>query len=147
MNLPSLADHFQRRFEHTTAAREKALGAARRSIRASANAIRARWRSSGPRKRRPWRGMRTHRPDVTLFASASTFIFSSNSSTVDVGDRRQEGRRNAAQIMHKTTSKSQLSTSPPRGRSPVRPQHVGWNHTLAPNIYRLKEPRTVRRGQ
>jgi translin len=41
MNLPSLADHFQRLFEQTTAAREKALGAARRSIRASANAIRA----------------------------------------------------------------------------------------------------------
>src|SRR5437667_5347858 len=41
MNLASLADHFQRRFEQTTAAREKALGAARRSIRASANAIRA----------------------------------------------------------------------------------------------------------
>jgi translin len=41
MNLPSLADQFQRRFEQITAAREKALGAARRSIRASANAIRA----------------------------------------------------------------------------------------------------------
>jgi translin len=41
MDLPSLADSFQRRFEQTTAAREKALAAARRSIRASANAIRA----------------------------------------------------------------------------------------------------------
>src|SRR5947209_12557797 len=41
MNLASLGDRFQRRFEQTTVAREKALGAARRSIRASANAIRA----------------------------------------------------------------------------------------------------------
>jgi len=41
MNLASLGDQFQRRFEQTTVAREKALGAARRSIRASANAIRA----------------------------------------------------------------------------------------------------------
>jgi translin len=37
----SLADAFQRRFEQTSAAREKALIASRRSIRASANAIRA----------------------------------------------------------------------------------------------------------
>src|SRR5437660_6417023 len=41
MNLSALSDEFQRRFDATTAAREKALPAARRSIRASANAIRA----------------------------------------------------------------------------------------------------------
>lgn len=41
MNLPDLSEAFQRRFEDTTAAREKALAAGRRSIRASANAIRA----------------------------------------------------------------------------------------------------------
>jgi translin len=41
VNLSDLADAFQRRFEQKTAAREKALVAARRSIRASANAIRA----------------------------------------------------------------------------------------------------------
>jgi translin len=41
VDLGPLADDFQRRFEQTTAAREKALSAARRSIRASANAIRA----------------------------------------------------------------------------------------------------------
>ena len=41
MSLPSLADDFQRRFERTMAAREKALAASRRSIRCSANAIRA----------------------------------------------------------------------------------------------------------
>jgi len=41
VSLPSLADDFQRRFERTMAAREKALAASRRSIRCSANAIRA----------------------------------------------------------------------------------------------------------
>jgi translin len=41
----SLADAFQRRFEQTMAGREKALAASRRSIRASANAIRAVHRS------------------------------------------------------------------------------------------------------
>ena len=41
MNLPELAEAFQRRFEETMAGRERALAAARRSIRASANAIRA----------------------------------------------------------------------------------------------------------
>lgn len=41
MNLPDLSEAFQRRLEETTAAREKALAAGRRSIRASANAIRA----------------------------------------------------------------------------------------------------------
>ncbi|MGH2572733.1 MAG: haloacid dehalogenase [Actinomycetota bacterium] len=41
MNLGDLADSFQRRFENKMSAREKALVAARRSIRASANAIRA----------------------------------------------------------------------------------------------------------
>lgn len=41
MNLSQLSESFQRRFEETTAAREKALAAARRSIRSSANAIRA----------------------------------------------------------------------------------------------------------
>lgn len=41
MNLPDLAEAFQRRLAQTTAAREKALAAGRRSIRASANAIRA----------------------------------------------------------------------------------------------------------
>lgn len=41
MTLGELSESFQRRFEEKTAAREKALVAARRSIRASANAIRA----------------------------------------------------------------------------------------------------------
>lgn len=41
MNLSQLSEAFLRRFEETTTAREKALAAARRSIRASANAIRA----------------------------------------------------------------------------------------------------------
>jgi translin len=41
VELAPLADAFQRRFEQTSAAREKALVASRRSIRASANAIRA----------------------------------------------------------------------------------------------------------
>src|SRR5436309_1099762 len=41
MDLSPLADDFQRRFEETMAAREQALVAARRSIRSSANAIRA----------------------------------------------------------------------------------------------------------
>ena len=41
MNLSDLSEAFQRRFEETTTAREKALAAGRRSIRASANAIRA----------------------------------------------------------------------------------------------------------
>ena len=39
--LGELSEAFQRRFEEKTAARERALAAARRSIRASANAIRA----------------------------------------------------------------------------------------------------------
>ncbi|HEX2088806.1 MAG TPA: haloacid dehalogenase [Actinomycetota bacterium] len=41
MDLSALSPSFQRRFEEKTAAREKALSASRRSIRASANAIRA----------------------------------------------------------------------------------------------------------
>jgi translin len=41
MDLPGMADAFQRRLERTMGAREKALAASRRSIRASANAIRA----------------------------------------------------------------------------------------------------------
>ncbi len=41
MNLSDLSDSFQSRFDRVMAAREKALTAARRSIRASANAIRA----------------------------------------------------------------------------------------------------------
>jgi translin len=41
VDLGPLAEDFQRRLEKTTAGREKALAAARRSIRASANAIRA----------------------------------------------------------------------------------------------------------
>ena len=41
MNLADLSGTFQRRFEQTMAAREEALAAGRRSIRASANAIRA----------------------------------------------------------------------------------------------------------
>ncbi len=41
MDLSSLADRFQSRFQEKMAAREKALAAARRSIRSSANAIRA----------------------------------------------------------------------------------------------------------
>lgn len=41
MDLGSLAEGFQHRFQQTTAGREKALVASRRSIRASANAIRA----------------------------------------------------------------------------------------------------------
>jgi translin len=41
VNLSDLAQGFQRRFDQTTAAREKALAASRRSIRSSANAIRA----------------------------------------------------------------------------------------------------------
>ena len=41
MNLDALSDDFHARFDAKTAAREKALPAARRSIRASANAIRA----------------------------------------------------------------------------------------------------------
>jgi translin len=41
VDLGPLAEDFQRRLEQTTAGREKALAAARRSIRASANAIRA----------------------------------------------------------------------------------------------------------
>ncbi|HEY3210261.1 MAG TPA: haloacid dehalogenase [Actinomycetota bacterium] len=41
MNLSELSEACQRRFEETTASREKALTAGRRSIRASANAIRA----------------------------------------------------------------------------------------------------------
>ena len=41
MNLSPLSEEFQRRFEEKTAAREQALVAARRSIRFSANAIRA----------------------------------------------------------------------------------------------------------
>jgi translin len=41
MKLGDRSDAFQRRFEEKTAAREKALAASRRSIRASANAIRA----------------------------------------------------------------------------------------------------------
>jgi translin len=41
VDLGPLAEDFQRRLERTTAGREKALAAARRSIRASANAIRA----------------------------------------------------------------------------------------------------------
>src|SRR5215510_2818580 len=41
MDLDDLADALHERFDAKTAAREKALPAARRSIRASANAIRA----------------------------------------------------------------------------------------------------------
>jgi translin len=41
VNLSELSEACQRRFEETTASREKALAAGRRSIRASANAIRA----------------------------------------------------------------------------------------------------------
>src|SRR5437879_976637 len=41
MNLSLMSEEFQRRFEEKTAAREQALVAARRSIRFSANAIRA----------------------------------------------------------------------------------------------------------
>jgi translin len=41
LDLSELSSSFQRRFEEKTAAREKALSASRRSIRASANAIRA----------------------------------------------------------------------------------------------------------
>src|SRR5205809_3571069 len=41
MNLSMMSEEFQRRFEETMAAREQALVAARRSIRSSANAIRA----------------------------------------------------------------------------------------------------------
>src|SRR5437867_9930011 len=41
MNLSSMSEEFQRRFEEKVAAREQALVAARRSIRCSANAIRA----------------------------------------------------------------------------------------------------------
>ena len=41
MDLGALSSSFQRRFEEKTAAREKGLSAARRSIRSSANAIRA----------------------------------------------------------------------------------------------------------
>jgi translin len=41
MDLPEMADAFQGRMERTMAAREKALAASRRSIRSSANAIRA----------------------------------------------------------------------------------------------------------
>jgi len=41
VNLDALSDDFHARFDAKTAAREKALPAARRSIRASANAIRA----------------------------------------------------------------------------------------------------------
>jgi translin len=41
MDLPGMADAFQRRLERTMGAREKALAASRRSIRSSANAIRA----------------------------------------------------------------------------------------------------------
>jgi translin len=41
VNLSDLSDSFQGRFDKVMAAREKALTAARRSIRASANAIRA----------------------------------------------------------------------------------------------------------
>ena len=41
MSLSPLSEEFQRRFEEKTAAREQALVAARRSIRFSANAIRA----------------------------------------------------------------------------------------------------------
>jgi translin len=41
VDLPSLSDEVQRRFEQKSAAREEALVAARRAIRASANAIRA----------------------------------------------------------------------------------------------------------
>jgi translin len=41
VDLGPLAEGVQRRFEQTTAAREKALSASRRSIRSSANAIRA----------------------------------------------------------------------------------------------------------
>jgi translin len=41
VNLSDLSEAFLRRFEETTTAREKALAAARRSIRTSANAIRA----------------------------------------------------------------------------------------------------------
>ena len=45
MDPGSLTDAFQRRFQETMGAREKALAASRRSIRASANAIRAVHRS------------------------------------------------------------------------------------------------------
>jgi len=41
VNLSGLSEDFQRRFEETTRGREKALAASRRSIRSSANAIRA----------------------------------------------------------------------------------------------------------
>ena len=41
MNTSDLSEAFQERLDQTTAAREKALAAGRRSIRASANAIRA----------------------------------------------------------------------------------------------------------
>jgi translin len=41
VNLSGLSGAFQRRFEETMAARDKALGASRQSIRNSANAIRA----------------------------------------------------------------------------------------------------------
>ena len=41
MDLEQLAADLHRRFDGTTAAREQALPAARRSIRASANSIRA----------------------------------------------------------------------------------------------------------
>lgn len=41
MDLPSLSEEVQRRFEQKSSARERALVAARRAIRSSANAIRA----------------------------------------------------------------------------------------------------------
>ena len=73
----------------------------------------ARLRSREPMKRCPRWGMRTQRPaDDQLFASANIVIFRSNSSTLDRGERRREGIRNAAQMMPKTASKSQLNNQP-----------------------------------
>jgi len=91
--------------------------------------MRARVRSRGPMNRSSFRGMSTQRPAPRLFASASMFIFRSNSSTLDDGlmSPRRKGRSNRAQIMPNPATRSQLSTSPPRGRS--RSDHNMWAGT------------------
>src|SRR5439155_5337621 len=109
---------------------------------------RTRRRSRGPMNRSPLRGTSTQRPAWARFASASKSIFRSNSSTVEEGDalRYPKGRRNAAQIMPNPAIKSQLKPSPPRGRPRYGPLHMGWNRTVAPNIWYLKDGRGFSRN-
>jgi hypothetical protein len=47
-------------------------------------------------------------------------------------------------MMHKSAVRSQLNPSPPRGRSPVGPQHLGWNRSVAPHRWTLNDIDVIR---